>query len=111
MSETKFTPGPWKAWAGYVFAPGDGGGNICAMSEPRADQIVGYTRPDYNTTAGEEIEANTCLVVAAPTMHAALVYIAERSFDRMIKERAVAALEACTPQAQPESDQRQGEQT
>ena len=68
----RHTPTPWKEYAGYIYAPGENGANICAMSEPRARKEVGYTEPELGTKAQAEISANADLIVEAVNNHEAL---------------------------------------
>jgi hypothetical protein len=38
------TKTPWKiAGAVHIYSPGEGGGNVCSMSDPRVSTVVGYT--------------------------------------------------------------------
>ena len=71
MSETKFTPGPWKQYGFLVYAPGPYGANICAISEPRATTSVSYT-PVALGGGTDEVIANLHLIAASPEMFAAL---------------------------------------
>lgn len=67
------TPGPWEHYSVYVFAPGDKGANICAISEPRSSKIVGYKPLEIFSEYREEAYANVRLIVQAPRMAEAMV--------------------------------------
>ena len=67
-----WTPGPWLTRAYFVYAPGERGANVCAISEPRASTTVGYTKVELGGDRDGEGYANLRLIASAPDLFEAL---------------------------------------
>ncbi len=66
MAET--TPGPWTHSGRMVYAPGENGGNVCEVSEPRGSDYVEHVPVELGSKDREEAYANARLIAAAPDL-------------------------------------------
>jgi hypothetical protein len=89
MSETKFTPGPWKTWGSCVF--GDTG-TVCACGEPRATSTAEYTPLEYGSKDRAEAHANAQLIASAPDLLAACQFAYQSLLDGDIDHAEIVAV-------------------
>jgi hypothetical protein len=68
------TKTPWKiAGAVHIYSPGEGGGNVCSMSDPRVSTVVGYTDVALDSKDADEAYANAAFIVRCVNAHDDLV--------------------------------------
>lgn len=79
MDGGKHTPTPWKTHACYVFSVGENPANICAMSQPRASKLIGYSELDIGSDGFHEACENAAFIVRAANAHDALVAALQQS--------------------------------
>ncbi len=72
MAET--TPGPWTHSGRKVYAPGENGGNVCEVSEPRGSDYVEHVPVELGSKDREEAYANARLIAASPELLEACKY-------------------------------------
>jgi hypothetical protein len=74
---------PWKEKAGYIYAPGPNGANICAVSELRATTTLGYTPFEIGSPDSDEIFANAAFILTAVNSHHALIAENKAAYQRI----------------------------
>jgi hypothetical protein len=80
------TKTPWKiAGAVHIYSPGEGGGNVCSMSDPRVSTVVGYTDVALDSKDADEAYANAAFIVRCVNAHDDLVKALEAVRDNLVR--------------------------